>query len=68
MADVHAFLATLVGQTGEQARAAIGQHFPGKFQVDVLSEDSMVTMDYVPSRIRVFVNAAGVVTAVPQPG
>mmetsp|Transcript_14468 Transcript_14468/g.18896 ORF Transcript_14468/g.18896 Transcript_14468/m.18896 type:complete len:148 (+) Transcript_14468:170-613(+) len=58
----------LVGMPGEQARLIIVQENPSIKQVDLIPEDSMVTMDYREDRVRIFVKEDGTVASIPQHG
>jgi hypothetical protein len=46
----------LVGTDGNVAARTIQGENPSIEQVTVLPQDAMVTMDYVPTRVRIFVN------------
>lgn len=59
--------AELVGKTGEEAKAAILQDRPG-LHVDIIPEDSMMTMDFRKDRVRIMINAAGKVVKAPSVG
>jgi Potato inhibitor I family len=58
----------LVGMDGDEAAAQLEAAYPDKYDIFVLNEDSIVTMDYLTDRIRIFVNDANVVTLVPRIG
>lgn len=58
---------SLVGMTGEDAKKEIKGVDPS-LEVHVLSEDSMVTMDYRTDRVRIFVDADGKVVRQPNAG
>jgi hypothetical protein len=58
---------SLVGMTGEEAEKEINDVDPS-LDVHVLPEDSMVTMDYVETRVRVFVGTDGKVARQPNKG
>lgn len=58
---------TLNGLEGEEARKIIEKEFPS-LSVQVVPEDSMVTMDFREDRVRIFVNASGKVARVPMLG
>lgn len=57
----------LVGKDGEEAKAKILEEFP-KLTVFTVKVGSMVTMDYRMDRVRVWVNASGVVARLPKVG
>jgi hypothetical protein len=57
----------LVGKTGEEAKQVIQDQYPD-FNIQIIPENSMVTMDYRTDRVRVFINANGIVTGTPQVG
>ena len=57
----------VVGKPGEEAKAIILHEHPD-FNVQVLPEGSICTMDYRTNRVRVFVNGQGIVTSVPHTG
>jgi Potato inhibitor I family len=54
-----------VGMKGEDAVALIQADHPD-FKVLLVSTDAMLTMDMRMDRVRVFVDAAGIVTRVPR--
>ena len=58
---------SLVGMTGEDAKKEIKDVDPS-LEVQVLAEDSMVTMDYRTDRVRIFVDADGKVVRQPNAG
>ena len=58
----------LVGQSGEDAVAAITASRPDLSQVVAMDEDGMMTMDYREDRVRVMVDGAGIVTQPPCVG
>nr|XP_054754570.1 uncharacterized protein LOC129260639 [Lytechinus pictus] len=69
--------AELVGKTGEEAKAVILQERPGLTvsiletcftQVQILPEDSMMTMDFREDRVRILVDGAGKVVKSPSIG
>jgi len=57
----------LVGKSGDEAEQVIKDEEPS-LTVQVLPNDSMVTMDYRTDRVRVFVDKEGIVTGVPRVG
>ncbi|CAL1530892.1 unnamed protein product [Lymnaea stagnalis] len=57
----------LVGKTFNEAAKKIKEDYP-EAQVIQVAENSMVTMDFRLERVRVFVNAAGVVVQPPTTG
>lgn len=57
----------LTGMTGEEARKEINNADPS-LEVQILPEDSMMTMDYREDRVRIMVNAYGNVVSQPQIG
>mmetsp|Transcript_25621 Transcript_25621/g.36553 ORF Transcript_25621/g.36553 Transcript_25621/m.36553 type:complete len:168 (+) Transcript_25621:117-620(+) len=57
----------LTGMTGEEARKEISNADPS-LEVQILPEDSMMTMDYREDRVRIIVNADGNVVNQPQKG
>ncbi|KAG5177251.1 putative inhibitor of trypsin and hageman factor [Tribonema minus] len=56
-----------VGMKGEDAAQLIKEARPD-WQVSVLSQDAMVTMDFGFERVRVFVDKDGIVTRAPHVG
>jgi hypothetical protein len=61
----------LVGMTGQDAKFAVLAGGDGTLiaeNVHILPEDSMVTMDYRVDRVRIFVNADGIVVRQPTIG
>jgi hypothetical protein len=58
----------LVGMDGDQAAALLEGAYPGRYDIYVLHEESIVTMDLLYTRIRIFVNDANKVTLVPRVG
>ncbi|XVF83181.1 hypothetical protein PTKIN_Ptkin16aG0113300 [Pterospermum kingtungense] len=54
----------LVGKKGEDAAAIIEKENPYVNAVIVL-EGTIVTMEFLPTRVRVWVNTSGIVTKVP---
>jgi hypothetical protein len=57
----------LEGKMGEEAKQVIQDQYPD-FNIQIIPENSMVTMDYRTDRVRVFINANGIVTGTPQVG
>ncbi len=57
----------LTGMTGEEAQKEITNADPS-LKVEILPEDSMMTMDYREDRVRIKVNADGNVVKQPQKG
>jgi hypothetical protein len=58
-----------VGQPAEQAKAALQAELPAGFQVLLVPEGSMMTMDYRSNRVRVVYNRdSGKVVAAPRIG
>ncbi|XP_012940436.1 chymotrypsin inhibitor [Aplysia californica] len=57
-----------VGKTFEEAEEMIKTDNPFVKQILKVPENSPVTMDYRPDRVRVFVNEAGVTVDVPRTG
>lgn len=58
-----------VGQPAEQAKAALQSELPAGFQVLLVPEGSMMTMDYRSNRVRVVYNRdSGKVVAAPRIG
>ena len=51
--------------TGEEAKKVIEETNPTIAIIQILPEDSIVTMDYSESRVRIFVNNEGIVAATP---
>ena len=60
-------LPSLVGVAGASAKAQI-EAATSNVTVHVLPEDAMVTMDYRLDRVRVYVDATGIVTKEPKRG
>ncbi|KAL3823662.1 hypothetical protein ACHAXA_009767 [Cyclostephanos tholiformis] len=60
----------LVGYTGEDAKFAVlaGDKNLSSENVQILPEDSMVTMDYREDRVRIFVDSNGIVVRQPTIG
>ena len=58
---------SLIGMTGEEAKQEINIADP-TLEVQILDEDSMMTMDYREDRVRIFVNADGKVVDQPHTG
>ncbi|KAL3779530.1 hypothetical protein ACHAW5_001004 [Stephanodiscus triporus] len=60
----------LVGMSGEDAKFAVlaGDETLLESNVQVIPEDSMVTMDYREDRVRIFVDANGIVVSQPTKG
>lgn len=58
----------LVGKTGEEAKEVILSSGAGIDNVQILPEDSYVTMDYCTDRVRIFVDANGIVVRPPMVG
>ena len=59
----------LVGKPGEEAKQVIlATGGPGIVSVDIIPEDYMVTMDFRTDRVRVFVDASGLVARPPRVG
>mmetsp|Transcript_16203 Transcript_16203/g.26596 ORF Transcript_16203/g.26596 Transcript_16203/m.26596 type:complete len:169 (-) Transcript_16203:178-684(-) len=58
---------SLIGMTGEEAEQEIHNVDPS-LEVQIIPEDSMVTMDYREDRVRIFVNADGKVVDQPHKG
>ena len=56
----------VVGMTGEEAREIILA--AGIKDVFILPEGSIVTMDYSEDRVRIYVNANGIVVETPRIG
>ena len=56
-----------VGSVGEAVATEIRRTYP-EMKVHVVAHDAMVTMDYSPSRVRVFVDKEGKVVQEPQCG
>ena len=57
----------LVGKTSEEAVAKVKEDYPAA-DVQVVPEDSMVTMDYREDRVRIFVDGSNRVARAPRPG
>ena len=57
----------LVGQTGEEAKAAILADFPD-YNVEIVPPGTPVTLDLRPQRVRVYVDEDGIVDGVPFEG
>lgn len=57
----------LVGLSGEEAKAKILSENPS-YEVFLLPENSFVTMDYRPKRVRLFLDHDGNVSKVPRVG
>jgi hypothetical protein len=57
----------LNGVPGEEAKLTLEQKYPS-LKVFILPEDSMVTMDYLEDRVRIFVDKDGKVARVPMIG
>jgi len=57
----------LVGKTGEEAKAAIHKERP-ELELHVVSNNSMMTMDYRLDRVRIFVDDLQKVTSPPSCG
>ena len=59
----------LVGQTGVRAKSIIEHETQGRIRrVLTVKVNSMVTMDYRPDRVRIFVDSKGLVAKVPKIG
>ena len=58
----------LVGVDAQVAKQTIQGENPSITKVQILAQDSMVTMDYVTSRVRIFVNDNNVVARPPRVG
>jgi hypothetical protein len=58
----------VVGTDGATAARTIRGENPAIALVPVLPQDSMVTMDYNPTRVRIFVNDDQKVARTPQTG
>lgn len=58
----------LLGKTGEEAKEVILKSGAGVKDVQILPEDSMVTMDFREDRVRIFVDTNGIVVRVPTVG
>lgn len=58
----------LVGQDAEVAKATIQLENPSITLVQIIPKDSMVTMDYSTSRVRIFVNTDNTVASPPRIG
>ena len=57
----------LTGKPGEEAKATLEKKYPS-LQVSIVPEDSMVTMDYLEDRVRIFVDKDGKVARDPMIG
>ena len=57
----------LVGKTGEEAKAIILQE-DSTLNVDIMPQDSMMTMDYRQDRVRIMVDDHGIVVSEPHKG
>ena len=60
-------MAKAVGKTGEEAKNIILKDDPS-IDVHVLPQGSIVTTDYRTNRVRVYVNANGIVVQPPRRG
>jgi hypothetical protein len=58
----------VVGTDGATAARTIRGENPSMALVQVLPQDSMVTMDYIPTRVRIFVNDDNKVARTPRTG
>ena len=58
----------LVGMDGDLAASLLEKAYPGWYDIVILLEGSIVSMDYVLDRIRIFVNDDNIVTLVPRVG
>jgi len=58
----------LVGKTGEDAKAFLESSEPCLTRVEIVLEGSAVTMDYVFTRVRIFVNKKDIVVSPPMIG
>ncbi len=58
----------LVGKTGEEAKEVILNSGAGVDDVQIIPDGSMVTMDYRQDRVRIFVDANGIVVRAPMVG
>lgn len=57
-----------VGMTGENCKNHILANAKDINSVDVIPQDSMVTMDFSTSRVRVFIDDDGIVVMIPKRG
>ncbi|WP_411103146.1 serine protease inhibitor [Streptomyces sp. cmx-4-9] len=58
----------LVGMPAEEASAAIRGDSPDVTEVHVVGQGQMVTMDFRPGRVRLYVDDQGRVSRVPSTG
>ncbi|XP_077984427.1 uncharacterized protein LOC144439052 [Glandiceps talaboti] len=57
----------LVGKTGEEAKEVVLKECHD-FKIQIIPTDSMVTCDFVPTRVRIFVSDNGKVARPPKVG
>lgn len=58
----------LVGMDGDVAATLLEESYPGYYDIIVLHEDAVVSMDFVLERIRIYVDDDNIVTKVPKVG
>jgi hypothetical protein len=58
----------LVGRTGPEAKDVIDAESAGKLTIFIVPEDAIVTMDYNPQRVRIYVNEDARVVRSPTVG
>eukprot|EP00243_Klebsormidium_subtile_P003797 TRINITY_DN17403_c0_g1_i1.p1 TRINITY_DN17403_c0_g1~~TRINITY_DN17403_c0_g1_i1.p1 ORF type:complete len:122 (+),score=11.26 TRINITY_DN17403_c0_g1_i1:152-517(+) len=58
----------LVGATGLEAKDVIERESPNKLSIFIVFEDAIVTMDYNPLRVRIYVNKEAKVVRPPMVG
>lgn len=58
----------LVGATGLEAKHVIETESPNKLSIFIVPEDAIVTMDYNPLRVRIYVNKEAKVVRPPMVG
>jgi hypothetical protein len=58
----------LVGNTGDEAKKKIERSNPTIKLIQILPENSMMTMDYSTERVRILVNDDNIVTSTPRIG
>ena len=57
-----------VGLTGEECIIVIDNESNGAYNVEIVEYGMFTTSDFVPSRIRIYVDESGLVTQIPFPG
>ncbi|ESN93030.1 hypothetical protein HELRODRAFT_69476 [Helobdella robusta] len=68
MADSKTSWPELVGKCGEEAKAIVLRERPDLSEVEVIRDNSPVTMDYREDRVRIFTDEHGKVSCPPSCG